>query len=186
MKLFYKMINKITQRLRLSLSHSLSHSFSLRLRLRQSLRLSHSLRLIPLVLILITLNSCKKDELELSNTPEIELIAMGPNSIKEMEDSIWFEIKYKDGNGDLGENNTDENNLWVIDPRINIKYEFRIKQLVPNNSEVPISGVLKFSISNTVITNNQNSETVQYKIQLKDRAGNYSNEIVCPAVNIIK
>lgn len=174
--------------LRQSQSHSLRQSLSLSLSLRQSLSHSQSLRqsLSILIFILITLSSCKKDELEINNTPQIELINAGPNTVKEMEDSIWFEINYKDGNGDLGENNTDENNLWVTDPRINVKYEFRIKQLVPNNSEVPISGILRFSISNTVITNNQNSESVQYKIQLKDRAGNYSNEIICPPINIIK
>lgn len=170
--------HRFHQVLSLGQSQSLSQSHSLSQSLSQSLSI--------LIFILITLSSCKKDELEINNTPQIELINAGPNTVKEMQDSIWFEIKYKDGNGDLGENNTDENNLWVTDPRINVKYEFRIKQLVPNNSEVPISGILRFSISNTVITNNQNSERVQYKIQLKDREGNYSNEIICPPINIIK
>ena len=107
--------------------------------------------LIYLVLISAFLISCKKEEI-VNDIPSIELIETSPTQVVELMEPIYFKISYRDGNGDLGENDPNVHNLILRDPRIDIKYEYRISELVPGGAEVPISGVLVFSIPNAFIT----------------------------------
>lgn len=128
---------------------------------------------------------CKKEEL-FSEVPAIELITFGPQTAVEFQDSIFFSISYTDGDGDLGENGTDDHNLIVTDSRIGVNYKYRIKLLVPNGANVPIKGVLNFSIPNTFITDGSNSQPVNYAIQVTDRAGHASNVVTAGPISIIK
>ena len=86
-----------------------------------------------ITLISIVFFSCKKEEL-ISNIPSIELIETSPTQVVELKEPIYFKISYRDGDGDLGENDPDVYNLILIDPRINIKYEYRISELVPGGA----------------------------------------------------
>ncbi len=140
---------------------------------------------IILTLILLVGVACKK-EIILSDIPEISLIKTSPTTVTSLQEPIYFEIEYTDGNGDLGENDPDAKNLTLIDTRINIKYEYRIKELVPNGANVPITGRLLFSIPNAFITNGETSQTVEYKIYVTDRAGNKSNEISSGKITIVQ
>lgn len=134
--------------------------------------------------ISLILVSCAKEE-TLSEIPVIELVYAGPSQIKANVDSIYFSIGYEDLNGDLGTNNTNEANLFVEDMRINLVYEYRIQELVPNATQVPIRGVLNFSIDNTVITGSGGAEQVNYRIWVKDRAGNESNKVIAGPMEVI-
>jgi len=133
-------------------------------------------KIIALTLILFVALACEKEVL-INDIPEIKLIKTNPTTVTALQEPIYFEIEYTDGNGDLGENDPDAKNLTLIDTRINIKYQYRIKELVPNGANVPISGTLLFSIPNAFITNGEPSQTVEYRIFVTDRAGNKSNEI---------
>jgi hypothetical protein len=135
--------------------------------------------------MIIGSTGCKKEEL-FSNVPSIRLNSVSPTVVKELEDPIFFDLEYTDGDGDLGENDPDAKNLIVIDPRINIKYEFRIQQLVPDPSNVPIKGTLVFSIPNAYITDGSNQQQVNYQIYVKDRAGNQSNTVTSSTITINK
>ena len=136
-----------------------------------------------IALISVVFFSCKKEEL-ISNIPSIELIETSPTHVVELKEPIYFKISYRDGDGDLGENDPDVYNLILIDPRINIKYEYRISELVPGGAEVPISGTLVFSIPNAFITDGSTQQTVNFEIYVKDRAGNQSNVINSGTVTI--
>jgi hypothetical protein len=138
-----------------------------------------------IALILATAFSCRH-EVPLSDVPQIGLVSYGPDTVTEFVDSIHFSISYEDGNGDLGENNTDDHNLTVTDSRIGIDYKYRIRQLVPGNAEVPVKGILNFSIPNTFITNSTSQQEVSYAIQIKDRAGNSSNTVSAGNILIIQ
>jgi hypothetical protein len=128
-------------------------------------------------------SSCEKEEI-ISDIPSIELIETTPTQVVELTEPIYFKISYRDGNGDLGENNPDVHNLILRDPRIDIKYEYRISELVPGGADVPISGTLVFSIPNAFITDGSAQQSVNFEIYVKDRAGNKSNVINSGTVTI--
>ncbi len=135
---------------------------------------------------LLFLSSCKKDKEAISNTPEIKLIETSPTQIKEYKDKVVFNVYYKDGDGDIGENSDGIKNLFVTDSRNSITYEFRVKQLAPSGSSVSIEGNLMIELNTVAILNGSNSELVEYSIYLKDRAGNASNTVTTSGLTIIK
>jgi hypothetical protein len=130
------------------------------------------------------LAACKKDAPVHSPVPAISFVSIYPSSVKEYKEHLVFTISYEDGDGDLGENNPDVTNLFLIDNRINVAYLFRIPQLSP--ASVIIKGQLDIVLKNTGITNGSNQQTATYSIYVKDRAGNKSNEIISTPVTINK
>jgi len=140
---------------------------------------------LSIFILIVLISSCEKEEL-LSDVPELSLIGFGPKQISEFQDSVYFSIAYEDGNGDLGENAPDVFNLIVTDKRIGAEYKYRIRELVPNNAEVPIKGSLTFSIPTVFITDYSKEQNVSYSIYVKDRAGNKSNVISAGPISITK
>ncbi len=140
-------------------------------------------KLICITLLIFVFYSCEKQEI-ISDIPSIELIETSPINVVELVEPIYFKIFYRDGNGDLGENDPDVYNLILRDPRIDIKYEYRISELVPNSASVPISRILVLSIPNAFITDGSAQQTVNFEIYVKDRAGNKSNTINSGTVTI--
>ena len=130
------------------------------------------------ILVILTLffNDCSKGEEGISSSPEISLIHAGPQVIKAFTDSIYFSIEYIDGDGDIGSNDAEQENLFVEDTRMGLIYAFRIHQLSPKGTNPGIKGRLNFSLENTVLSG-KDSEIVTYKIWLIDRAGHKSNNL---------
>ena len=143
-------------------------------------------------LILLTFSSvvifasCKKDAKTISTTPEIKLIEVSPSTIKEYKDKVVFNVYYKDGDGDIGENNDAVKNLFITDSRNGITYQFRVKQLAPDGANVAIEGNLMVELNNAAILNGSNSQAVEYSIYLKDRAGNSSNTVTSTGLTVVK
>lgn len=121
---------------------------------------------------------------EISEIPEIAFESVSPNVVTEYQDSLYFTISYRDGNGDLGQNNTDENNLFIQDSRNQVTYGFRIQQLAPDNADIAIQGNLNVTLPNTAIINGGTSESVSYTIWVVDRAGNESNRVNSSTVTV--
>ncbi len=140
-------------------------------------------RAVLFFLVSVLFFSCKKAD-EISVVPEIEFISVTPQNVHEFTDSLVFTIKYKDGDGDLGENNPDAENLFLTDSRNNVIYKFRIPQLAPYNSKIIIEGNLNVTLVNTAIIDGSSSQTFAYSIYVKDRAGNQSNTITTAAVTV--
>ena len=128
--------------------------------------------------------SCKKDAPVYTNTPAIEFVSVAPTTVTQYKDSITFTISYKDGDGDLGQNDPNVTNLFLTDNRINITYNFRIPQLAPDNANIIIKGNLSVVLKNTGITDGSASQTATYSIYVKDRAGNTSNTITTDAITV--
>jgi hypothetical protein len=111
---------------------------------------------------------------------------LGPEHIVALEYSIYLRISFVDSDGDLGENLTSENNLFVVDERLELAHEFRISNMVPGGAEVPIQGELEWAIPSVFLTNsNGESEFVTYRIYVVDRAGNKSNTITTAPITIL-
>ena len=131
-------------------------------------------------------SSCKKQEMPFSPTPEISFIDVSPVTARAFKDSITFNFAYKDGDGDLGENNAFAENLFLTDNRINLVYKYRIKQLAPSDEEIALQGQLSVVLQNTSLTDSSNEQMATFSIYITDRAGHKSNIITSTPVQIIK
>lgn len=129
------------------------------------------------------LSACTKTT-DISEVPEISFESVVPNVAVAYQDSLYFTISYRDGNGDLGENNTDNNNLFIEDSRNQVVYGFRIPQLAPNDANIAIQGNLNVTLPNTAVINGGTSESVSYAIWVVDRAGNQSNRVNSSTVTV--
>ncbi len=129
------------------------------------------------------LSSCNTG-VGISEVPEITFESVVPNVVTEYQDSLYFTISYRDGNGDLGQNNTDDNNLFLQDSRNQVIYGFRIQQLAPDNATIAIQGNLNVTLPSAALVNGSNSESVSYTIWIVDRAGNESNRVNSNTVTV--
>ena len=87
--------------------------------------------LIVGLFIIAFISGCKKDEVTFPPEPSISMVSITHLGPKQYKDPVTITIHYEDGDGDLGENNDQVKNCFVTDNRINIIYEYRIKQLKP-------------------------------------------------------
>lgn len=143
--------------------------------------------LILFLLSLLALGCKKKDsDLPHSPIPSIEIVSLSPGTVQENVDSIRFVLHYVDGDGDLGENSPDVENLFIIDNRIGIAEAFRIPQLAPDGSNIAIEGDLNVTYPGTGITNGGNSQGVTFTVYVVDRAGNESERVVSGEVNVVR
>jgi hypothetical protein len=139
------------------------------------------------IIVVFCITSCKKSELISTDAPEIEFVNIFPSEVIEYQDKILITISYIDANGDLGENDPDVKNLFVIDSRNDVMYEYRIQQLCPDEAEITIQGELNVELKNTALVDeNVSSEEVTYTIYIRDRAGNDSNTITTSAITVKK
>ena len=129
--------------------------------------------------------SCKKDD-KYSNTPEIEFISLSPNSTNEFSEPVNLKISYKDGDGDIGTNDPDDYTLHIKDARLPNADEYHIQPLTPPGNELQIEGELNIVITGLFVLGSDTTETTHFNVKLKDRAGNWSNEVVTSSITIKK
>ena len=139
--------------------------------------------LLPLFCLLFIFSCDKKDDVT-SPIPKIALVSMGPGTVVEFKDSLLIVLEYQDGDGDLGGVHPDSSNLFVVDKRINVPFEFRIQELVPGGANVPIKGRFNVLIQNLFLTGPGPKESVNFDIYAIDKAGNKSNLITTDAIEV--
>lgn len=149
----------------------------------------HSLYSKFLLLALVSglfLSSCKKSS-QPSVVPAIEYKSVNSSTVKQFDGSLVFTIHYKDGDGDLGENNADVKNLFLVDNRIGITYKYRIQQLSPDGSTIPIEGNLDVTLSAVALTDTLlTQQNATFSIYVTDRAGHESNHVTSGNIVILK
>ena len=135
--------------------------------------------------------SCSKDqgsnpeEHPITDTPFIELSSVSPTTIHQY-DSLIFEVKYTDGNGDLGDYDADTLSLWITDNRFPLTEKFHIPPLAPQGSAIIISGTLSVTLDHIILKDaSSTSETATFTVKLKDRAGNWSNEVTSGEIVVL-
>ena len=131
----------------------------------------------------LLLTACKKDS-AVSVSPVIKLIDVNATDIQEFKDSLIIRFEYTDGDGDIGEDNPDKNDLYVKDRRLSNADYYFIKPLSPPGSEIQIKGILSVHIKNTFLLGTGNSELTQFDLKLRDRSGHWSNTINTPNISI--
>ena len=144
---------------------------------------------IPLKLILFLLSlsifGCKKDE-KYSEIPEIEFVSLTPNSTTEFSQNIVLKLTYKDGDGDIGHEDPDVYALFVKDSRLPQADEYHVKPLTPPEQTLQIEGELTVRLSSIFVLGSDSTESTKYKVKLRDRAGNWSNEIETSSIQVSK
>lgn len=144
-------------------------------------------KLFSLFIISWCLFACKKEEPIPAPEPLIEIISITPSKVKEFKDSVLIKIKYKDNNGDLGDVSPDEHSLTIKDSRLTKADTYHVKPLAPlSDKNIPIEGELTVKLNSLFLIGSGNSENTTLVIKLKDRQGNWSNELVSPQITITK
>lgn len=149
-------------------------------------RKTKTLFYILIILAFVGISSCKKDVEPLDIIPAIEIVSISPGVANEYSDAVVIRISYTDGDGDLGENSPSAKNCFVSDNRIGITSSYRIKQLSPEGSAIPIKGLLDIEIGGQGITNGSTQQDVSFSLYVVDRAGHTSNTVSTAAVTIKK
>lgn len=134
-------------------------------------------------IFLLVLFSCKKDK-PLPPEPTIELLSVSPMNVEQFKDSVEVVIKYIDNNGDLGDTSPDVYSLQVKDSRLANADLYHIAPLAPLDVELKIEGLLKIRLNTLFLLGNGSEEFSTLTIKLKDRAGNWSNEIATSAIAV--
>lgn len=130
---------------------------------------------------------CKEDTLPQANPqPVIQLMGVSSKTIKQFKDSLVITISFTDGDGDIGENNPDKNDIWVKDSRLTKPDFYFLKPLTPPGSTLQVKGSIAIQLKNTFLLGTADTETTNYEVKIRDRAGNWSNTITTPAITITK
>ncbi len=134
--------------------------------------------------------------------PVIEFISFSKNTLRQTPlgaDSVIITIGFTDGDGDLGFQNT-EPSIFIIDGRDSFsKPSYRIPYIDQQGAGNGISGEISILLPTTCciytdpLTGFKLScenvpvqfDSVFYYIQIRDRAGHYSNQIATPKLRLI-
>jgi len=136
-----------------------------------------------ILIIAVLIAACKKED-AVSSEPEIELLNVSPLEMVQFEENVTIRIKYTDGNGDLGNEDPDADVLRIKDSRLSEPDWYHVQPLAPIGSEVAIEGELDITLNTLFLLGNGSQETTTFSIRIRDRAGNYSNEVVTPVILI--
>ncbi len=129
----------------------------------------------------------KKSEPAPDPIPTLEIVSISPSTVKEFQDSVIIKLKYKDANGDLGDQSPDVHSLYVKDSRLPNPDTYHVKPLAPiTTDDIPIEGELTIKLNSLFLLGTGNSELTTLNIKIKDRAGNWSTEITSAQITINK
>ncbi len=126
--------------------------------------------------------SCKKEEPSL--VPVIEFVSISETEVEEFSNQLIVEIHYADFDGDLGTTDADDLTLRIKDARLSEYDWYHIPPLTPDLQELQIEGTFSVQLNPLFLLGNGAEESTEFSIQLKDRAENWSNEILTPTVII--
>ena len=128
---------------------------------------------------LVLLSSCKKDEnlLPLDTVPHVQIESISKDTIIQFKEQLKLTIKYEDGDGDLGNKDTDINSLFIKDSRLEFADEYYIAPSSPDGSQISITGNLDITLSSAFILGNGDYEQTYFDVWMVDRVGNKSNVV---------
>ena len=137
--------------------------------------------------LIFGLSACEKEEVNIiPNIPEIALVSISSDTITEFEEPLIIRISYKDGDGNIGFEETDRYALFVRDIRLDEFDGFYLGPILPPTSVAPITGELNVEFPDLFIFGNADSETTRFEIKLVDRAQNESNLLITEDIVIVK
>ena len=151
------------------------------------------------ILLVFFLISCT-DNAEETQAPILNFSSISKTNMRQgaiNEDSLWVEFTLEDNDGDIGFGNTSKNrDITVKDLRTNlISDEFKLPDL-PSTTGKKINATVSVLILTTCCLFPENippcssppnypTDTIVYEIQVKDKAGHWSNAIQTPPIILI-
>jgi len=145
--------------------------------------------------VILFIASCIKPP-DYPDEPVIEFISVGRSSLKQDVDTTLITIGFTDGDGDLGLPDIEtDRNFILTDTRTGFQQFYKIPFIPQQGVGNGISGEIAINIKAEccIPTNGvpcqpnpgQPPEDIIYTIQIKDRAGNFSNVVTMPAVELV-
>lgn len=149
-----------------------------------------------LIAVTLFFVGCFKKEV-CSKTPAIEFGSLSKNTMRQGGmDTFIIRIKFKDGDGDLGNNDTSPTakNVFIVDSRDGFSpYPINLKPFSLVAGEC-VNGTMDFILESSCCVDQYGQpcaaaqatrDTLQYLITIKDAAGNMSNQIKTPDIYLI-
>jgi hypothetical protein len=150
--------------------------------------MKQSLIYVAFGLLLPSLSACKKEQIQApSAVPVVELRSVSPERITALQDSIVFLLAYTDGDGDLGFAEADSAVVYLTDERFPITERFHMPPLAPEGAVIPITGVLRIVLGQTILQDAASvEEPVTFSLRIRDRAGNWSNTVQTEGLKVLR
>ncbi len=143
--------------------------------------------LLLLTGLVLGLSACKDETVDhYPPEPQIELVGVSADSIRQYEDVLIITIRYKDGDGDLGFENPEEYALFIRDIRLENFDGFYVGPLAPPDANVSIQGELHVEFPSLFLFGNGAVEQTRFEIKMIDRAGNESNLLETGLISITR
>jgi hypothetical protein len=141
------------------------------------------------VIIVFSFYTCIKPP-TYDDVPEVEFLSFSKDTVVQFTDFVTFEIGFKDGDGDLGREDSILN-MFIIDNRRSDTLTYQIPVIPKEGVGGSISGSIEVDISQICCVSNQMGipviscfleqpnvfDPITYSIYIVDNAGNISNTI---------
>jgi hypothetical protein len=139
------------------------------------------IRYFIIVTLVLTIAACLNPP-DYSPIPEIVFDSVSRTSIVPNQDSLKFYVSFTDGDGDIGSET--DSNLFITDSRTGYTNTNKIPGITPEGKVKAISGQIVFTLSeiDSIPDGIRDSIYYTYTIQIQDRAGNKSNEVISPLI----
>jgi hypothetical protein len=141
-------------------------------------------KILLIALCLPLVWSCKKEDEADSAAPVIAFKAISHTEVEEFTNNISITFAFEDFQGDIGYSDNDQLSLRVKDSRLEAEDWYHVPPMTPNLQELHIKGEYSVELNPLFLLGNGAHETTTFTLQLKDREGNWSNQIVTPDVLI--
>jgi hypothetical protein len=121
-----------------------------------------------------------------SDIPEIEFLGIRSSSFPAGQlDSVIMVFGFRDGDGDLGKLNPNDTipNIFLTDRRFNLidSQSYSIPNIPKRGSVDDVSGVIEINLLSKMFCNPLTPgipfDTIVFDMRVRDRGGNFSNEI---------
>lgn len=167
--------------------------------------MSQSLNYIAVLIVALITITCVKPP-DYPDEPVITSVTVNKTSIPQAGnnapvDTLVITIGFTDGDGDLSDDETDPN-ILLVDSRDSTIIPNRIPSINEQGTENGIRGEIKILIPNKTggskgiccifpdrrvcaVDPQYPINTYHYSIRIKDRAGNWSNEVETPDITIL-
>ena len=140
-------------------------------------------RLFSYILVSLLLVSCKKNDNIIFN---ISLDQTMPTNLIEFQENILVAISYQHPDGYLGFYDPDYLSLEVKDSRLTNADYYHLIPVNPPNHTLSTNGEVLIEIDAPFVLGSGSMETLVYKIRIKDREMNWSNQVTTPSIIVHK
>ncbi|HJW29408.1 MAG TPA: hypothetical protein VJ508_09160 [Saprospiraceae bacterium] len=133
--------------------------------------------------------------------PRIEFVGLSKDTLHQglfQQDSLTVIFKFEDGDGDIGRTDQEpDNNVFFVDERTGtLDNTFGIPEIPQEGAGNGVEGQVKILLYSTcciysdgsdpcTVNPNFPTDTVRYRIYMKDRAGHQSNDILTPPITLL-